>query len=76
MIANMAIVNTTTNIVNEIHLLFELTKITTGLCKNKKSGKLSQNEMDSALVGLSVLISNFFNQLNLYYMALKIKFYI
>jgi hypothetical protein len=26
---------------------------------NKKSGTLSQNEMDSALVGLSVLISNF-----------------
>ena len=25
----------------------------------KKSGKLSQNEMDSALVDLSVLISNF-----------------
>ena len=33
------------------HLLFELTKRTTGLCENKKSGKLSQNEMDSALVG-------------------------
>ena len=27
------------------------TKRTTGLCENKKSGKLSQNEMDSALVG-------------------------
>ena len=35
----------------EAHLLFELTKRTTGLCENKKSGKLSQNEMDSALVG-------------------------
>ena len=35
----------------ETHLLFELTKRTTGLCENKKSGKLSQNEMDSALVG-------------------------
>ena len=34
----------------EAHLLFELTKRTTGLCENKKSGKLSQNEMDSALV--------------------------
>ena len=34
----------------ETHLLFELTKRTTVLCKNKKSGKLSQNEMDSALV--------------------------
>ena len=43
----------------ETHLLFELTKRTTGLCENKKSGKLSQNEMDSALVDLSVLISNF-----------------
>ena len=35
----------------ETHLLFELTKRTTGLCENKKSGTLSQNEMDSALVG-------------------------
>ena len=35
----------------EIHLLFELTKITTGLYENKKSGTLSQNEMNSALVG-------------------------
>ena len=34
----------------ETHLLFELTKRTTGLCENKKSGTLSQNEMDSALV--------------------------
>ena len=34
-----------------MHLLFELTKRTTGLCENKKSGTLSQNEMDSALVG-------------------------
>ena len=36
---------------SEKYLLFELTKRTTGLCENKKSGKLSQNEMDSALVG-------------------------
>ena len=35
----------------ETHLFFELTKRTTGLCENKKSGTLSQNEMDSALVG-------------------------
>ena len=35
----------------ETHLLFELTKRTTGLCENKKSGTLSQKEMDSALVG-------------------------
>jgi hypothetical protein len=45
----------------ETHLLFELTKRTTGLCENKKSGTLSQNEMDSALVDLSVLISNFYH---------------
>ena len=32
---------------------------TTVLFENKKSGTLSQNEMDSALVDLSVLISNF-----------------
>ena len=50
MLANMVIVNTTTHIVNKTHLLFELTKRTTGLCENKKSGKLSQNEMDSDLV--------------------------
>ena len=47
----------------EVNLLFELTKRTTGLCENKKSGKLSQNEMNSALVDLSVLISNFFRAL-------------
>ena len=35
----------------ETNLLFESTKRTTVFCKNKKSGKLSQNEMDSALVG-------------------------
>ncbi len=35
----------------ETHLLFELTNRNTGLCENKKSGKLSQNEMNSALVG-------------------------
>ena len=44
----------------ETHLLFELTKKTTGVYQNKKSGTLSQNEMDSALVDLSVLISNFY----------------
>ena len=36
---------------SEKHLLFELTKRTTGLCENKKSGRLSQKEMVSALVG-------------------------
>ena len=41
-------------------MLFELTKRTTGLCENKKSGTLSQNEMNSALVDLGVLISNFY----------------
>ena len=35
----------------ETHLLFELTKRTTGPCENKKSGTLSQYEMGSALVG-------------------------
>jgi len=49
----------------ETHLLFELTKRTTGLCESKKSGTLSQNEMNFALVDLSVLISNcFFKNLN------------
>ena len=37
----------------ETHLLFELTKRTTGIYENKKSGTLSQNEMDSALVELA-----------------------
>ena len=37
----------------ETHLFFELTKRTTGLCENKKSGTLSQNEMNSALVELA-----------------------
>ena len=32
-------------------MLFEQNKRNTGLCENKKSGTLSQNEMDSALVG-------------------------
>jgi hypothetical protein len=31
--------------------------------ENKKSGILTHNEMDSALVGLSVLSSNFFSKL-------------
>ena len=35
----------------ETYLLFELTERTTGLCENKKSGTLSQNERHSALVG-------------------------
>ena len=43
----------------ETHLLYKLTKRTSGLCENKKIGTLSQNEMNSALVGLRVLISNF-----------------
>ena len=45
----------------ETHLLFELTKRTTELCKNKKKRKLSQYEMDSALVDPSVLILNYLN---------------
>ena len=49
-------------------LLFELTKRTIGLCDNKKSGTLSQNEMDSSLLGLNILelrfiIENKFNLL-------------
>ena len=43
----------------ETYLLFELTEKTTVLYEDKKSGTLSQNEMNSALVGLSVLISNY-----------------
>jgi hypothetical protein len=39
----------------EVNLLFELTKRTTGIYENKKSGILTHNEMDSALVDLSVL---------------------
>ena len=35
----------------EVNLLFELTKRTTGIYENKKSGILTHNEMDSALVG-------------------------
>ena len=34
------------------NLLFELTKITTGIYENKKSGIVTHNEMDSALVEL------------------------
>ena len=44
----------------EVNLLFELTKRTTDIYENKKSGILTHSEMDSALVDLSVLISNFF----------------
>ena len=47
----------------EVNLLFELTKRNTGIYENKKSGKLTRNEMDSALVGLSALISNYFRKL-------------
>jgi hypothetical protein len=47
----------------EVNLLFELTKRTTGIYENKKSGILTHNEMDSALVDLSVLSSNFFRKL-------------
>jgi hypothetical protein len=41
----------------------EVSKISSGIYENKKSGKLTHNEMDSALVGLTVLISNFFSKL-------------
>ena len=51
----------------ETHLLFELTKRITGIYENKKSGTLSQNEMDSALVDLKVLISNFYKMSYLNY---------
>ena len=44
----------------EVNLLFELTKRTTDIYENKKSGILTHSEMDSALVGLSVLSSIFF----------------
>jgi hypothetical protein len=40
----------------------KLTKRTTAIYK-KKSGNLTQNEMDSALVGLSRHSSNFFREL-------------
>ena len=40
----------------------EVSKISSGIYENKKSGILTHNEMDSALVGLSVLISNFFQE--------------
>jgi hypothetical protein len=36
-----------------------LSKVKIVIHENKKSGTLSQNEMDSALVDLKVLISNF-----------------
>ena len=41
----------------------EVSKIYSGIYENKKSGKLTHNEMDSALVDLSVLSSNFFRKL-------------
>jgi hypothetical protein len=34
-----------------VNLLFELTKRNSAIYDNKKSGILTQNEMDSALVG-------------------------
>ena len=43
----------------EFNLLLELAKRYTGIYENKKSGILTHNEMDSALVGLTVLISTF-----------------
>jgi hypothetical protein len=43
----------------ETHLLFGLTNRATVFYENKKSRTLSKNEMNSALVDLSVLISNF-----------------
>ena len=39
----------------EVNLLFEITKKNTGIYENKKSGILTHNEMDSALVGLKGL---------------------
>jgi hypothetical protein len=42
----------------------KLTKRTTAIYKNKKSGNLTQNEMDSALVVLTLLSSNFGNKTN------------
>ena len=41
----------------EVNLLFELTKRTTGIYENKKSGILTHSEMDSALVGLTDLMN-------------------
>ena len=41
----------------------EVSKISLGIYENKKSGILTHNEMDSALVGLTVLSSNFFRKL-------------
>ena len=43
-----------------IHTFIMITKRTTVIYENKKSGILTHNEMNSALVDLSVLISNFF----------------
>ena len=39
----------------EVNLIFEPTKRTTGIYENKKSGILTHNEMDSALVDLKIL---------------------
>ena len=46
-----------------IHAFIMITLCTTGIYENKKSGTLSQNEMNSALVDLSVFIPNFFRKL-------------
>ena len=48
---------------SELNLLFEPTKRTTGIYENKKSEKLTRNEMDSDLVDLLVVSSNFFKKL-------------
>jgi hypothetical protein len=45
-----------------VHTFIMITKRTTVIYENKKSGILTHNEMDSALVGLSVPVSNFFKQ--------------
>jgi hypothetical protein len=42
----------------------KLTKRTTAIYKNKKRGNLTQNEMDSALVVLTLHSSNFSNYTN------------
>mgnify|MGYP004019871513 CR=1 FL=1 len=47
----------------EVNLLFELTKRTTGIYENKKSGILTHNEMDSALVDLNGLELLYFSKI-------------
>ena len=53
----------------------EVSKISLGIYENKKSGTLSQNEIDSALVGLTVLSSNFFRKLLSKFALLKKQIY-